>query len=380
MKINRKKISLLFFLTILVVGTLFKLKSNSKPLDSYETLKISIGNGKGYINTFGKVEANDSKEVFVDKKLKVDEVFIQEGDFVQKGQLLITFDETNRNNIKRNLERKKIVFNKEKRNLEIIKELYKIGGSSINEVKDLEENIRLLEIDIEEYNEDLKKTAEKIISPVSGTITSLKAQKNYLVDTDQALLKIIDLSNIKIILEIPEYDVKDIHLEQELILKPEVFENKREFKGKITKIAKISKNSSTTSENIVEVEVMPLEEIPNIVPGFKVSATIYLKEKENKIFIPKTSLLEENNKYYVFSVNENKIISKKYVTIKSIDGDQALVLEGLKETDEIIITPYEKLKEGDKINITSNEKKEKGKKSSSSKKSGGGNSNANRSS
>ena len=62
--------------------------------------------------------------------------------------------------------------------------------------------------------EDLAKTAEKIESPVSGTITSLTAQENYLVDTNSPLLEIADLSDIKIVLEVAEYDVKDIKLGQ----------------------------------------------------------------------------------------------------------------------------------------------------------------------
>ncbi|MFK4784896.1 efflux RND transporter periplasmic adaptor subunit [Fusobacterium sp. MFO224] len=349
MKINKKIIGIFIISTVLGGSILLKFYSKPKNLKSYDILKISLENNRGYINASGKVEANDTKDVFVDKKLKVDEVFIQEGDFVKKGQLLMTFDDTERNNIKRNLERKNIKLNRDKRNLKIIEELYKIGGSSTNEIKDLKEEIRLLEIDIEEYNEDLSKTAEKILSPVSGTISSLKAQANYLVDTDQALLKIMDLSNIKIILEIPEYDIKNIKLNQELVLKPEVFENKKEFKGTITKIAKVSKSSSTTSENVVEVEVMPLEEIPNIIPGFKVSATIYLDENKNKIIIPKTSILEDNKKYYVFVVDKEGILSKKYIEIKSLEGDKVIVLKGLNIGDHILKTPFENLKEGDKV-------------------------------
>lgn len=352
MKVNKKIISIFIIVAILGGGALFKVHSKTKNLKSYEILKITFGDGKGYINASGKVEANDTKDVFVDKKLKVAKVFVQEGDFVKKGQLLMTFDETQRNNIKRNLERKEIKLTRQKRNFKIVKELYEIGGSSTNDVKDLKEDIRLLEIDIEEYNEDLAKTAEKILSPVSGTISSLKAQENYLVDTDQALLKIMDLSNIKIVLEIPEYDIKDIKINQKLILKPEVFENKKEFNGKITKIAKISKSSSTTSENIVEVEVKPLEDIPNIVPGFKVSATIYLDENKDKIIIPKTSLLEENDKYYVFSTDKEGILSKKYIKILSLDGDKVIVLSGLNKNNEILKNPYENLKEGDKILIS----------------------------
>ena len=39
-------------------------------------------------------------------------------------------------------------------------------------------------------------------------------------------MEIADLSNIKIILEVAEYDIKDIFLGQTLDIKPEVFEEK----------------------------------------------------------------------------------------------------------------------------------------------------------
>ena len=174
-------------------------------------------------------------------------MFVQEGDYVEKGDLLMTFDETERNNIMRKLEREQLSLAKLKRNLLVEKELHKIGGSSANYVKELEEEVRKSEINIEEYMEDLAKTAEKIESPVSGTITSLTAQENYLVDTDAPLLEIADLSDIKIVLEVAEYDVKDIKLGQGLIIKPEVFEKKESFSGVITKISRISKVSTTTS-------------------------------------------------------------------------------------------------------------------------------------
>lgn len=209
----------------------FYINLQKNPEIEYRLLRVSKGTGKGYIDVDGNVEANDTKKVFVDKKLKVDEVFVQQGDYVEKGQLLMTFDETERNNIMRKLEREKLSLAKLKRNLLVEKELNKIGGSSDNYVKDLEEEVRKSEINIEEYMEDLAKTAEKIESPVSGTITSLTAQENYLVDTDSPLLEIADLSDIKIVLEVAEYDVRDIKLGQSLIIKPEVFEKKNLLQG-----------------------------------------------------------------------------------------------------------------------------------------------------
>lgn len=351
-KINFKIVGI-GVVVLILLGLEFIRYSNSKKvmenLTTYSAMKVGSGNVKGYIDVNGKVEVNDTKKVFVDKKLKVDEVFVQEGDFIEKGQLLMTFDETERNNIERNLEREKLALSKLKRDYNVEKELYKIGGSSANSVKELEEEIRKVEINIEEYEEDLAKTAEKILSPVSGTITSLTAQENYLVDTDSPLMEIADLSDIKIVLEVPEYDVKNMYIGQKILLKPEAFEKKKSFPGKVTKISKISEVSETTSENILETEVKPDEVIPYIVPGFKVTATIYLDEQESEIIVSKTSVLESDKKYFVVVANSDGIVKRQEVEIENLEGDNVIVKKGLTGSETILITPDESLQDNQKV-------------------------------
>ncbi len=351
-KINFKIVGIAVIILVFLAIELIRYNNSKKikeNLSTYSVMRVNIGNEKGYIEVNGSVDVNDTKKVFVDKKLKVDEVYVQEGDYVEKGQLLMTFDETERNNLMRNLEREKLALSKLKRDYNVEKELYKIGGSSANSVKELEEEIRKSEINIEEYEEDLAKTAEKIESPVSGTITSLTAQENYLVDTDSPLMEIADLSDVKIVLEVPEYDVKNIYLGQKILLKPEVFEKKKAFPGKITKISKISEVSEITSENILKTEVKPDEVIPYIVPGFKVVATIYLTEEKKEIVVPKTAILGEDGKYFVVVADVDGIVSKKEVRIENLEGDNIVIKSGLSGGENILITPDESLKDGDRI-------------------------------
>ncbi|EHO18748.1 efflux transporter, RND family, MFP subunit [Fusobacterium necrophorum subsp. funduliforme 1_1_36S] len=295
--------------------------------------------------------------VFVDKPLKVKEIFVKEGDYVEKGQILMTFDDLSKNKLLRSMEKEKLQLQKLRRNYEIEMSLEKIGGASLNSLKDMREEIRLHELSLEELNEDFRKTASEILSPANGTISSLTAQENYLVNTDSPLLKIADLSNIKIVLEIPEYNVRYLKLGEKLSLAPEIFEEKESFSGEIIRIGKIAKVSSITSENILEVEVKPLEEIPYIVPGFKVSARIQLQgdKEEKRILIPKTALLEENGSFYVFLVGEEQKVSKIVVEAEILSGKEAAILKGLKEGDIIISNPDVSLKEGDRI-LDSNKK------------------------
>lgn len=317
----------------------------------YKVARAGIEDSRGYINVEGSVEAKDTKKVFVDKKLKVKEVFVQEGDYVEKGKVLMTFDETERNNIKRNLEKERLSLSKLKRDYKVEKELNKIGGSSANYVKDLSEEIKSKELTIDSLNEDLDKTAERVLSPVSGTITSLLAQENYSVNTDEPLLELADLSDMKIVLEVPEYDVKNIEMNQKLIIKPEVFEKKRSYGGVVTKVSTISKVSEETSENVLEVEVKPDEKIPYIVPGFKVSATIYLDSNGEGIVIPKTALLFGDNEYYIYIVGEGNKLIKSIVKYKDLKGNNIEIIKGLEKNSKYVVNPSENLKTGDIIEV-----------------------------
>ncbi|MGL6154472.1 MAG: efflux RND transporter periplasmic adaptor subunit [Cetobacterium sp.] len=366
------------FSSILILGILLSLgacgekkstKSTTKEV-THRAQKATLDTTTGFIDVTGFVEANDSKKIFVNKKLKVKTVFVQEGDFVEKGQVLMTFDETERNNIKRNLEKEKINLSKLQRNYKITKELNKIGGASGNSVKELEEEIKISKINIEYYQEDLEKTVEKIQSPVSGTITTLYAQENYSVNTDDPLLELADLSDIKIILEVPEYDVKEIKLGQNLIIKPEVFEKKISYPGKITKISRVAQVSKTTSENILKVEVKPTEEIPHIVPGFKVSSRIYLGKDNPEIIVPATALLfdKEEKNYFMFISDSNGILEKRTVEFKDLKGDKVAILKGLTTKEIYLTNPEYTLLPGDKVTIDlfspENTKDRKGKKNS----------------
>lgn len=363
---NKKIIILISSVLIALVGifayTQIKSKSSSNGDNSskYIAMKIGSTTSKAYLSVDGKVEANDTKKVYVDKKLKVKEIFVKEGDYVEKDALLMTFDENSRNTLIRNIEKEKLNLSKLQRNLNVERQLQKIGGSSRNSVLELEESVRTSQIAIEEYNEDLEKTVEFIKSPVSGTITSLTAEENYSVNTEQPLMEITDLTEVKIVLEIPEYDIINVKLGQKIDILPEVYEKKKTFNGKVIDISKISKTSSSSSENIVEIEVKPDSSIDHLLPGFKVSATVYLDAGDEGINIPKTALLEDNSTktFYVFvvSLDNNQTsgtIERKDVKIKNIpQGDEVAIESGIKIGDTILTTPSITQKNGDKVNIS----------------------------
>lgn len=351
-KIINKKV-LLALIVVLILGLIYYFSKNDKKsvayVEDYTYISAIKTNVIGNITLNGKISANNPIGIFVDKKLKVKEVPVKNGDYVEKDQLLVTFDDDEKNKIERNIEKERINLDKISRNLKTVRELYNIGGISLEELKTLEGDYRYSQLNLEELNEVLSKTAKEIRSPVAGVISNLKAQQNYLVDTDNSLMEIIDSDDLKIIAEIPEYNSTMIKLGDEVKIKLESTEDKKLYAGEISKISKLSTVSSLTSENILEAEITPKEAISNLVPGFKIKATVDLKDGAENIVIPKITLVFENEKYYVYILEDETNVVKKEVEIKNIAGDNVVIISGLNGDEKIIRTPDNKLKDGLKL-------------------------------
>ena len=120
-------------------------------VDEYSYMKVEQTDEIGTINLNGYVKANNPIGIFVDKKLKVKEVFIKNGDFVEKGQVLMTFDDDETNKLNRSIEKERINLQKIQRDLNTTRELYKLGGASKDEVRNLEDSDIISQLNIDDY-------------------------------------------------------------------------------------------------------------------------------------------------------------------------------------------------------------------------------------
>ena len=348
--IFKGKLKFIILLILIILGLVYYFTHGNKKekiyINDYSYMEVKKTDEIGTLNLNGYIKANNPIGIFVDKKLKVKEVFIKNGDFVKKGQVLMTFDDDETNKLNRNIEKERINLQKIQRDLKTTRELQKLGGASKNDVKNLEDNARISQLSIDEYTEVLNKTATEVRSPVDGVVSNLKAQENYLVDTDSSLLEIIDSNDLRIIVEIPEYNSQSVKLGQSVKVRQDISDDDKVYDGEITKISRLSTTSSLTSENVLEADVKTKEVIPNLVPGFKIKAILQLKADEKNIIIPKIALQSENGKYFVFTIDIKNIVKRKEVTVKNIVGDNIIVTSGLNIGEILITTPDNRLSDG----------------------------------
>ena len=348
--IFKGKLKFIILLILIILGLVYYFTHGNKKekiyINDYSYMEVKKTDEIGTLNLNGYIKANNPIGIFVDKKLKVKEVFIKNGDFVKKGQILMTFDDDETNKLNRNIEKERINLQKIQRDLKTTRELQKLGGASKNDVKNLEDNARISQLSIDEYTEVLNKTATEVRSPVDGVVSNLKAQENYLVDTDSSLLEIIDSNDLRIIVEIPEYNSQAVKLGQSVKVRQDISNDDKVYDGEITKISRLSTTSLLTSENVLEADVKTKEVIPNLVPGFKIKAVLQLKADEKNIIIPKIALQSENGKYFVFTIDTKNTVKRKEVTVKNIVGDNIIVTSGLNVGEILITTPDNRLSDG----------------------------------
>ena len=348
--IFKGKLKFIILLILIILGLVYYFTHRNKKekiyINDYSYMEVKKTDEIGTLNLNGYIKANNPIGIFVDKKLKVKEVFIKNGDFVKKGQVLMTFDDDETNKLNRNIEKERINLQKIQRDLKTTRELQKLGGASKNDVKNLEDNARISQLSIDEYTEVLNKTATEVRSPVDGVVSNLKAQENYLVDTDSSLLEIIDSNDLRIIVEIPEYNSQSVKLGQSVKVRQDISDDDKVYDGEITKISRLSTTSSLTSENVLEADVKTKEVIPNLVPGFKIKAVLQLKADEKNIIIPKIALQSENGKYFVFTIDIKNTVKRKEVKVKNIVGDNIIVTSGLNIGEILITTPDNRLSDG----------------------------------
>jgi RND family efflux transporter MFP subunit len=334
---------------------------------SYSVYKVKRSDFEKIVEADGIIEARDTKLVYADRNLKVDKVYYSEGDYVKIGETIMTFDAEDKNTVIRNLKKEEIALKKLQRDLENKRELFKIGGASKVEVENLQFDIETSLLKIDDFKEELSKMLDEIKSPFNGTIISMIAEENYRVNTEVELFEIADLSDMIIMAEVPEYSINEVSVGQPVRIAPEAY--KELFEGRISKISTLStattsnssnqsSSSSSSTEAYVEVEIT-LENIPaQLRPGFNVKVEIISYVDKDSISIPRISVLEDKKGFYVFELQSDSTVKKKYIDLKT-NNSSIVSVEGLDENITILKDPDQVLLEGTKVKIGVNDAQKK---------------------
>lgn len=160
---------------------------------------------------------------------------------------------------------------------------------------------RLLSFGLEPTTVDKVTTELPLRSPISGLVSERTAQAGLPVGplsgaTNAALFKIIDLSRVWVMLEVPQDEISHVHIGAKVSFTTEVAPGKS-FKGRVTKLGETFDAASRTASIRTEIEN------PNFIlkPGMLVLADVSTDGSlQQQLTIPEKAIQKLSNKTVVF--------------------------------------------------------------------------------
>ncbi len=168
-------------------------------------------------------------------------------------------------------------------------------------------------------------------APVAGTVYTLNAGRTEFVDQGALLLQIANLHEERVRAYFDEPEIGRLAVGQPILIKWDA-KLGRVWHGHIerTPITVITYGTRTVGEVLVKID----DGDAGLLPQTNVTVTVTTSNESNTLSVPREALYSENGKPYVFRV-VNDELQRTPVTTGTINLTQVAILSGLKEGDQV---------------------------------------------
>lgn len=272
---------------------------------------------------------------------KVQRLLFSLGDHVREGQVLATVDN---HILQLDLQKSESNVAKLRQDLQTYTELYQGNAATKEKLNEIRQNYQ----DASNQSQQLRKriTDATIKAPTSGVIGSKAIEEGVYVTEGAELATIVNLSQLKVKVNVTETEVYNITQGQKVKLTTDIYPGKS-FEGSITYI---SPQADQTHSYQVEVAAKNDSNSP-LRSGTFVYADFSKKHIDKIIFIPREALIESTRDAQVYVIKNNKAVLRK-ITTGTIYGKTIEVRSGLAKGEQVVSSGQINLKDGTLISIT----------------------------
>ena len=197
--------------------------------------------------------------------------------------------------------------------------------------------------------------AATVLSTLEGTVVEVNRNVSKSpTGNSQVVVHIVSNENLQVKGQLSEYNLANLSVGQEVTFTSKVYQDKS-WTGKISYISDYPKNNgeaanaalggNTGSKYPYTVDVT--SDIGELKQGFSVSVEV--KNKSKAILVPLTSVVTENDKNYVWLLDDQKKAKKVEVTLGNADADNQEITSGLTDGAKVISNPTSSLEEGKEV-------------------------------
>jgi len=270
---------------------------------------------------------------------------VEEGQKIRKGQIIAKVDAVS---LSSQLSSANSAFAKAEKDVARYERLLEVGAvsqSALEDVRIQRENARA---NIAQINQQLSFTTVK--SPIDGVVNKLMVEETSFVMPGNNIAEIVQIDRLKIIVNVAEDNLSKIKEGQQVSVKTDVYPLET-FKGKVSNI---SVKADASRKFQVTIEVDNTEENQLRAGLFaEVNFDALKTNEQDAMVIPREAIVGSLQNPSVYIIKDSTVTLQKIKVGSVINGD-VIILDGLKNGQQIVTKGIINLTEGTKIKITNN--------------------------
>jgi len=351
---------ILFGAAVVIVGVfswVFLSEDELKEVTTFtvKSLQMSDSSATSILDASGYVVARRRATVSSKMTGKVMKVFIEEGMYVEEGQLLAQLDDST---MIADLNYSQSQLNEAKRVLSRTKELAKeelASQASLDAARAAVEGLEALNAVREQVVQDMK-----ILAPFSGVVVYKAAQPGEMISpvsagggfTNTGICTIVDMDSLEVEVDVNESFINRVKPGQPVITNLNAYP-KWDIPSEVIAIIPTADRNKAT----VKVRIALLEKDERVLPdmGSRVS---FLRKIETKmeqtpkegVMIPIAAISMSDNKSTVQALNENRIVLTE-IEVAEETANYARVIRGLESGIKVVARFDNDLEDGQKVTV-----------------------------
>lgn len=310
-----------------------------KPVNAvlYELQPVTMHDA---INLPGVIEPWTRLELLAKIGGSIDQVLVQEGSTVKKGDVLARIEE---DDYRIALDSATAAYKRALSEYERKKAMLSKKITSQAELELSETQMLTAKAAMEDAQLQLSRCT--ITAPMSGVIKRLDAKIGLFLSIGDPIAEILQIDRVKAVVGIPESDVDAVRQLSEVDLTIQALGD-LQITGKKYFLAP----APETTARLYRLELAIDNSSGTILPGMFFRANILKQTIDNAISVPLYSVITRNNEQFVFVAEDGKV-QKRLVKLGIIDQWLVQITDGLHAGDKVVIEGHRDVEDGQQVNI-----------------------------
>lgn len=272
------------------------------------------------------VEAEVKNNIAPQSPVRINQIFVEVGDRVSKGQKLVQMDAANLLQLKLQMENQEIEFKR-------TDELYKVGGTSKSEWDAAKMN---LDVQRTSYKNLLENTT--LVSPINGVITARNYDNGDMYSGGNPVLVVEQITPVKLMINVSETYFTKVKKGADVSVKIDVYDDEN-FTGKISLVYPTIDPLTRT----FPVEIKLANKDQKVRPGMFARATINFGTADH-VVVPDQAIVKQagSGDRYVYVYKDGKVSYNKVELGRRMNTEYELI-SGVEDKAQVVIAGQARL-------------------------------------